>query len=235
MKAMEEIAKASKEISAIIGAIDEITFQTNLLALNAGVEAARAGEAGKGFAVVAQEVRELATRSADAAREIKELVARSVASVDQGVTLFGRTGEALNGILGRVEEVRGEMASIVDATREQASAIAHISVDRRDRCGDPEQCRHGGRGGCRDERARHRGRAPCRRGGRLPLVHRPWNPAYAARCVIRDPASRSDRPDFTKRLRRRSFCRVSAIRPSNAGRSSPGRRSEASAQRPQGR
>ena len=127
MKAMEEIAKASKEISAIIGAIDEITFQTNLLALNAGVEAARAGEAGKGFAVVAQEVRELATRSADAAREIKELVARSVASVDQGVTLFGRTGEALNGILGRVEEVRGEMASIVDATREQASAIAHIS------------------------------------------------------------------------------------------------------------
>ena len=33
----------------------------------------------------------------------------------------------MNGILGRVEEVRGEMASIVDATREQASAIAHIS------------------------------------------------------------------------------------------------------------
>jgi methyl-accepting chemotaxis protein len=126
--AMGEIEKSAKQISQIIGVIDEIAFQTNLLALNAGVEAARAGEAGKGFAVVASEVRALAQRSADAAKEIKALIVTSSTQVERGVKLVGDTGEALLAIAGKVSDMVGMISEIARASQEQATGLAEVNT-----------------------------------------------------------------------------------------------------------
>ncbi len=73
-KSMVEINKEVEDINEAITLIDQIAFQTNILSLNAAVEAASAGEHGKGFAVVASEVRNLASKSSEAATLIKELL-----------------------------------------------------------------------------------------------------------------------------------------------------------------
>ncbi|MFT4183529.1 MAG: methyl-accepting chemotaxis protein [Rhizobium sp.] len=125
--AMGRIEQASREISQIIGVIDEIAFQTNLLALNAGVEAARAGEAGKGFAVVAQEVRELAQRSATAAKDIKSLIGKSGDEVQVGVKLVRATGEALAAIEARVLKINDHIHSIATAAREQSTGLTEVN------------------------------------------------------------------------------------------------------------
>jgi methyl-accepting chemotaxis protein len=126
--AMQEIESSSREISSIIGVIDEIAFQTNLLALNAGVEAARAGEAGKGFAVVAQEVRELAQRSANAAKEIKALISKSGEQVGTGVQLVTETGKALQQIVSQVQAVSVNVTAIVEGAKEQATGLKEINT-----------------------------------------------------------------------------------------------------------
>lgn len=125
--AMDQIEQSSREITNIIGVIDDIAFQTNLLALNAGVEAARAGEAGKGFAVVAQEVRELAQRSASAAKEIKALINTSSELVRNGVGLVGQTGKALEEIVVQVASINSNVVAIVEASKEQATGLKEIN------------------------------------------------------------------------------------------------------------
>ena len=82
--AMDEINTQVNLVNEAISVIDNIAFQTNILSLNAAVEAATAGEAGKGFAVVAQEVRNLASRSAEAAREIKDIVELATKKANEG-------------------------------------------------------------------------------------------------------------------------------------------------------
>ena len=126
--AMSAIEASSNQVSQIIGVIDEIAFQTNLLALNAGVEAARAGDAGRGFAVVAQEVRALAQRSADAAKEIKGLISESTQQVTAGVDLVGKTGLALEKIVGQVNEISLVVTEIASSAQEQSTGLHQVNT-----------------------------------------------------------------------------------------------------------
>ena len=126
--AMDEIEKSSKQISQIIGVIDEIAFQTNLLALNAGVEAARAGDAGRGFAVVASEVRALAQRSSGAAKEIKTLISESSRHVESGVKLVGDSGQVLKLIVEKVSEISGLVGEISASAQEQSTALSEVNT-----------------------------------------------------------------------------------------------------------
>lgn len=124
---MQEIATSSQKIGDIISVIDGIAFQTNILALNAAVEAARAGEQGRGFAVVAGEVRNPASRSAQAAKEIKGLIEESVNRVQQGSKLVNNAAATMIDIVSSVTRVNDIMGEIASASEEQQRGIEQVA------------------------------------------------------------------------------------------------------------
>jgi len=129
-KTSESMTHITNEVNAIneaITIIDQIAFQTNILSLNAAVEAATAGEAGKGFAVVAQEVRNLASRSADAANDIKELVERAILKAKEGQEVSTEMIEGYTQLNGNITETIDLIEDVAVASKEQKNAISQIS------------------------------------------------------------------------------------------------------------
>jgi methyl-accepting chemotaxis protein len=126
-QAMEDIDTQVNSINDAITVIDQIAFQTNILSLNAAVEAATAGEAGKGFAVVAAEVRNLASRSAEAAKEIKAIVENATNKANEGKVIANNMIAGYSSLNEKISQTIDLIADVSAASKEQESGIVQIN------------------------------------------------------------------------------------------------------------
>lgn len=129
LTATRNIDQSSTQIGCIIKSIEDIAFQTNILALNAAVEASRAGEAGKGFSVVAEEVRNLASRSAEAANNSGTLIRRSLLDVKTGTESTDLAISSMQVIGECIQSIKALMDEISLASVQQSEMI--LSVENR--------------------------------------------------------------------------------------------------------
>jgi methyl-accepting chemotaxis protein len=126
-RAMDDIDEQVKSINDAITVIDQIAFQTNILSLNAAVEAATAGEAGKGFAVVAQEVRNLASRSAEAAKEIKNIVQLATAKANEGKAIANEMIGGYTTLNTKINETITLIEDVSQGSKEEERGIIQIN------------------------------------------------------------------------------------------------------------
>ncbi len=126
MVLMEDITKATAEISNITKMIDDIAMQTNILALNASVEAARAGDQGKGFAVVAAEVRNLAQTSQASVKSITNIVNNSLEKINEGNNKIKETMDALEDITNKAKESSYIVSQMVESSTEQDASAREV-------------------------------------------------------------------------------------------------------------
>jgi methyl-accepting chemotaxis protein len=133
---VDRLNVSSQAIGTIVQTIEAIAKQTHLLALNATIEAARAGTYGLGFAVVAQEVKNLASKTAESTKDINNRVIALRQEAGQAADALGRISTIINRICEVQENVSASVAqqshtaeSINTCIRDAAEGISQIATD----------------------------------------------------------------------------------------------------------
>ncbi len=120
---IHKLEQDSNKVEIVIDVIKEIAEQTNMLALNAAIEAARAGDQGRGFSVVADEVRTLASRTADSINEIQSIIHELQTASNSAVQVMENGQNLANTSVSQATEA----GSSLKAVTEKVSSISKWS------------------------------------------------------------------------------------------------------------
>ena len=125
-QSMDKVMQSSNDMISIIEIINDISDRINLLSLNAAIEAARAGDAGKGFAVVADEVSKLADQTATSTKNIDSLIKANSEEISREIANLNATTAILRQIISGVEEMKKEVSTIQESSKEQLSTAEKV-------------------------------------------------------------------------------------------------------------
>lgn len=128
-KSMDKISDSSKDVTNIIGIINDISEHINLLSLNAAIEAARAGEAGRGFAVVADEISNLADQTASSIKDIDRIITGNEKEISVGRDTADKTVSLIKSIIDGISSVNQMMNSISSAMKKQEEFNSMVNGD----------------------------------------------------------------------------------------------------------
>ena len=140
-EAVKAVSARSDDIRKILDVIGSIAEQTNLLALNAAIEAARAGDHGRGFSVVADEVRALASKTAESVEEISLVitglqneVSNTVRIIEEGSVKADNAAanatdafEKMQETVSQIEEINQHIIQIAAAAEQQSQVSEELN------------------------------------------------------------------------------------------------------------
>ncbi|WP_304226181.1 methyl-accepting chemotaxis protein [Gracilinema caldarium] len=123
---IDKIKSLSGTIVDIVKAVEDFAERTNLLAMNAAIEAAHSGAAGRGFAVIANEIKNLASASAERAGKIRDSIREITSRIESSVEANGRMTHALAEVSSSSRLTLDSIVSIRNALQAQQGASEQL-------------------------------------------------------------------------------------------------------------